>query len=429
MDFQDIEEGKMEDVLRRKEVSMDNRYVVPYNPYFSTKYQAHINVEICNSIKSCKYLYKYVYKGPDMASVSTEVVSQRNNEGETSEGKNIDEIAKFVNSRFMTSSEGFWKICSFDTHGRDPSIQRLAVHEENTQMVMFNEENPEEAVSIPKDTTLFAWFKLNKIDPSAKGLMYHEIPEHYVWKQNHQWAARKQKRCIGHMYTTNPSQGERHYLHILLHHIPGTTSFADLRTSPDGTIHRTFKETAIALGLLETDEEWNDCMSEAAVSFMPKQLRSLFVTILVFGEPAHPCSLWEKFKESMGGDLKNASASLQVTADDLKKCVENEVLLLLQDELEAINTCLQDFGLPIQEKQGRHLMNPKVIQEEIFNIEIQQEISDIKQRSLNSSQQQAFSRIMKAVQDQNHPQRVFFLNAPGGYGKTFLLEALLSTVS
>ena len=98
---------------------MDNRYVVPYNPYLSTKYQAHINVEICNSIKSCKYLYKYVYKGPDMASVSTEVVSQRNNEGETSEGKNIDEIAKFVNSRFMTSSEGFWKICFFDTHGRE----------------------------------------------------------------------------------------------------------------------------------------------------------------------------------------------------------------------------------------------------------------------------------------------------------------------
>jgi hypothetical protein len=43
--------------------SIDNRWVVPYNPYISTKYNAHINVEICSSIKAIKYLYKYVYKG------------------------------------------------------------------------------------------------------------------------------------------------------------------------------------------------------------------------------------------------------------------------------------------------------------------------------------------------------------------------------
>ena len=29
------------------------------------KYNAHINVEICTTIKACKYLYKYVYKGND----------------------------------------------------------------------------------------------------------------------------------------------------------------------------------------------------------------------------------------------------------------------------------------------------------------------------------------------------------------------------
>ena len=51
-------------------VTLDNRHVVPYNPYLSLKYNAHINVEICSSIKACKYLCKYVYKGPDMASVA-----------------------------------------------------------------------------------------------------------------------------------------------------------------------------------------------------------------------------------------------------------------------------------------------------------------------------------------------------------------------
>ena len=34
---------------------------------------------------------------------------------------------------------------------------------------------------------------------------------------------------------------------------------------------------------------------------------------------------------------------------------------------------------------------------------------------------------MKAVCDKTHAQ-LFFLNAPGGYGKTFLIEVILATV-
>ena len=88
--------------VQKNGVRLDNRYVVPYNAYLSRKYNAHINVEICTSIQSCKYLYKYVYKGPDMASVAIE--SQNNGEGNA---KKLEEIEKFVNSRFVTASEAF----------------------------------------------------------------------------------------------------------------------------------------------------------------------------------------------------------------------------------------------------------------------------------------------------------------------------------
>ncbi|CAB4416166.1 unnamed protein product [Rhizophagus irregularis] len=51
-------------------VQLDNRWVVTYNPYLTTKYNCHINVEICSSIATVKYLFKYVYKGHDRAYTS-----------------------------------------------------------------------------------------------------------------------------------------------------------------------------------------------------------------------------------------------------------------------------------------------------------------------------------------------------------------------
>ncbi|XP_030045299.1 LOW QUALITY PROTEIN: uncharacterized protein LOC115459634 [Microcaecilia unicolor] len=48
---------------------INNTWVVPYNPFLLLKYNSHINVEVCASIKSVKYLFKYVLKGHDCANV------------------------------------------------------------------------------------------------------------------------------------------------------------------------------------------------------------------------------------------------------------------------------------------------------------------------------------------------------------------------
>ena len=54
--------------VRRHEVG--NEFVVPHNPYLLAKYDAHINVEVCSTVKSVMYLYKYVYKGHDAATLA-----------------------------------------------------------------------------------------------------------------------------------------------------------------------------------------------------------------------------------------------------------------------------------------------------------------------------------------------------------------------
>jgi hypothetical protein len=53
---------------RNGDFQVDNRWVVPYNPYLSRKYHCHINVECAVSLRSFKYVFKYIHKGTDKAS-------------------------------------------------------------------------------------------------------------------------------------------------------------------------------------------------------------------------------------------------------------------------------------------------------------------------------------------------------------------------
>ena len=66
----------------------DNCWVVPYNQAFLLKYMCHINIECCCSIKSCKYIHKYVYKGGDM------IILQA--------GEIYDEIKIHLDSRYVS---------------------------------------------------------------------------------------------------------------------------------------------------------------------------------------------------------------------------------------------------------------------------------------------------------------------------------------
>jgi hypothetical protein len=62
-------------------IELDNRWVVLHNVYLSTKYDAHINVEVCNNIRAVKYLFKYVYKGHDCAIIEISHQSDNATEG------------------------------------------------------------------------------------------------------------------------------------------------------------------------------------------------------------------------------------------------------------------------------------------------------------------------------------------------------------
>jgi hypothetical protein len=69
-------------------------------------YNCHINVEICSSIKAVKYLYKYIYKGPNGASYSID-------KSDNGDKVVIDEIKWFRDARCVTPPEAAYQLYGF----------------------------------------------------------------------------------------------------------------------------------------------------------------------------------------------------------------------------------------------------------------------------------------------------------------------------
>ncbi len=103
-------------------VELDNRWVVPHSVYLSTKYNAHINVEVCNNIRVIKYLFKYVYKGHDCATVEISRQSDNATKGNVVE---VDEIKKYLDCYYVSTSKAPWHIFKFDMHERFLAVERL----------------------------------------------------------------------------------------------------------------------------------------------------------------------------------------------------------------------------------------------------------------------------------------------------------------
>ncbi|GBM74557.1 hypothetical protein AVEN_184363-1 [Araneus ventricosus] len=117
-------------------------------------FQAYINVEYCNSVKSIKYICKYINKSSDMA------VVEINN---ATTGVN-DEIARYQMGRYINSNKVVWRILLFPIHDRYPAVIHLSVRRENGQRFYFTSDDTQERAAQPTHTTLTAYFKLGRED-------------------------------------------------------------------------------------------------------------------------------------------------------------------------------------------------------------------------------------------------------------------------
>ena len=346
-------------------MTVDNQWVVPYNPYLLLRYDAHINVEAVGSVEAVKYLYKYIHKGPDRIMVAV---------GENKEERNIaaDEIQRFEVGRYMSASEACWRVFEYNVQKKSPNVEVLQIHLENEQQIIFN--NDGEAQRLIENgapaTTLTVFFKIMSENPTMRHIRYPDIFKYCTWNKNTKsFKIRKNQRgcpnsardirretlnsdattsqksnSIGRMpmINYNAQSSELYFLRMLLHVVPGPTSFLDLKKLDSGEIKASYSEACIARGLCDNDEEIDKVIEEASsVTFGP-QLRKLFTDILMYVLRNQYLRFWNKHKKALCMDQM-----LQENISEINESVENQALLEIQEKLERNGyDMVKHFNLP-----------------------------------------------------------------------------------
>ncbi|GBP75532.1 ATP-dependent DNA helicase pif1 [Eumeta japonica] len=363
--------------VQNQEIEIGNEFIVPYCPLLSRIFETHANVESCHSAKSIKYLCN-----------------------------------NFQMGRYVSTNEALWRLLSFQIHERYPTVVHLAVHLENGQRVYFTEANAAQRAERPPSTTLTS-FAMCEADPFAATLMYVEMPKYYTWNQStKKFQRRKQGTpvpdwpqvfstdALGRMYTVHPRNDE--------------CFICDCSCQ--------------LLGLLENDSHWDLTLADSVVSSNAYQIRTLFAIIITTCFPSQPIQLWNKYKDAICEDILHR-LRIQTNNPDIQITDEiyNEGLILIEDQcLTIANKLLIEVGMIAPNRSMHDSFNQELNRELQYNVDTLQEFVRNNVPLLNEQQKQVYETLMQAVD--NNTGGLFFLDAPGGTGKTFVISLILATI-
>ncbi|CAN7101254.1 unnamed protein product, partial [Brassica rapa subsp. narinosa] len=362
-------------------IDLDNRNVVPHNLSLLKKYKAHINVEWCCKTSAIKYLFKYITKGVDRALALLE-----------QEHLELDEIDRFLECRYISACEASWRLFSFHIHHNQPSVMKLKIHLPGKQRLLYDQNKSLEEVLSKEDidkTMLTAYFVANEKYEEARELTYVQFPSRFVYHTDDKtWTPRKHGTSIGRLPYIHPTAGDDYYLRILLNVVKGSTSFEHLCTV-GGTTFTEFRDACYARGLLDDDKEWHDAIVEPSYWATGRQLRRLFVLILIYCEVANPLKLW----------------------DHTWKILAEDILYMKQREFNFPGLILPDLQL-----------------QQYTLIEIERLLKE-NDKSLNDFKgmpkpNEIYNAVVDSVDNQSG--QLFFVYGAGGTGKTFLYRTIIA---
>uniref|UniRef100_A0A182F499 ATP-dependent DNA helicase n=2 Tax=Anopheles albimanus TaxID=7167 RepID=A0A182F499_ANOAL len=309
---------------------------------------------------------------------------------------------------------------------------------------------------------LTRFFELAACDAFARTLTYQDVPAHYRYvkpsrAQRIQWIRRIRENeiVVGRMVYCPISHMERYCLRLLLCYRRGPTSYEDLRTV-DGVLCASYQHAATLAGLLNDESEWERTLQEAVSFQMPSQLRQLFALILSEGKPSNPLSLWESYAAHLCEDYHRQHRE-RYTAEEseqnrLLRAAEHFSALMAIDQylrgttppktLEMFPNMpqLAEFAhLPTEFLQSDRAVDANALlgAERSYGIDALDNMLDNVHR-LNADQRAVYDQLIQAVDRSTASEQaadrateeerchLYFLDGPGGTGKSFLLEIILA---
>ena len=196
-------------------------------------------------------------------------------------------------------------------------------------------------------------------------------------------------------------------------------------------MYPTFHAACLARGLLEDDGEWRICLQEAAEMQTGTRLHQLFATLLLFGELSQPEVLWNDFQQHICDDLEYRLQAMGIdhpTTD----MVYDYGLFLLGKLLSDSGRSLQEWpSMPQvqQDWQSRTVnsliadqLNSLIADQLNYNCDAEHVDLEVRLSKLIPDQRMAYDCIIASVEGAEG--RLFFLNGPGGTGKTFIYNTV-----
>ena len=251
---------------------------------------------------------------------------------------------------------------------------------------------------------LTAFFKLNRDNPTAQQYTYQEMPLHFIWdRRNKEWKHRQCGSTVGQIYFVSPITGKRFYLRTLLTVVKGPTSWEDLQTF-DGVQHPTFHAACIARGLLENDDKWCLCLTEASLTHLGESLHQLFSLILRHCHPSQPDILWQEFCENICDDLGRRLQHTRRTMVDIPvDDIYDFGLFLIDQDLRQHGVSLSSFpSMPSIQKNWRDdRANPYIVEQLAYNPDTQLNLAEHDIPMLNEDRRLVFTTIYGSTCDQD----------------------------
>ena len=212
------------------------------------------------------------------------------------------------------------------------------------------------------------------------------------------------------------------------------------RPLPSPTVHSlkgnqaTFQDKCDELGLLQNDGEWARAMTDAAQTAMPGELRSLFLHIVCHCMPKEPAALFERFYKELGDDFRRELEQLNMASDqntrtctlfDLREALDANASENEKQALRRLPDLTADERALI-ERLGRTASEPLAyVYEYDQSTEWLRFEEKMAQCRTIEAQRTLIEAVIEVVESPEH-QLTTFLDAPGGCGKTYCLNCLLS---